>query len=158
MAVEAFKSTQQGDDYRGRPTSDHGKLRIEYFELPATTVAGDAESTIDLTQLPPGNVRLLPSMCRLETTAFGSGRSLDIGTRAYSSRNPSAIGAVENAEELDAFIDGKSVATALADEKFSDVIKYDLYSVAGITVAAQVKGGTIPIGAKVSGYLVYVYE
>jgi len=50
------------------------------------------------------------------------------------------------------------VASALADEKFSSVLKYDLYSVAGITVTAQVKGGTIPVGAKVSGYLVYVYE
>jgi len=76
MAVEAFKSTELGDDYRGSPQNDHTKVRFQYFNLPATTVAGDANTTIDLCDLPPGQIRVIPELSRLLPSAFGASRVL----------------------------------------------------------------------------------
>lgn len=158
MAVLALKTTQLGDDYRKRPTEDHGKLRIQAFSLPAVAVAGDANSTIDLCELPPGAVRILPSLSRLYTTAFGAGRTLDVGFRAYTKKDDGT----QEVEDLDALIDGLDVSGAVNAAPFGTNLatlwKYDVYSKAGVVVTAQVLGGTIPVNATMNGYIVYVYE
>lgn len=156
MAVEALKTTEQTDPYRGKPVNDHGKLRIQYFNLPATTVAGDANSTIDLCELPFGEIRVIPALSRITHSAFGAGRTLDVGHLEYQKRDdPSAD---LEAYDQDAFIDGLDVAAAGAGVAFGTGIDFDIYSKSGVTVQAKVLGGTIPVGATVSGFIVYVYE
>lgn len=156
MAVLALTTDELADDYRGHPVNDHGKLRIQYFNLPATTVAGDATTTVDLCELPSGKVRILPALSRLNTSAFGASRTLDVGHREYQKRDdPSAD--LED-EDADAFIDGLDVSSAVTGNAFGTGHKFDLYSKGGVTIFATVLGGTIPVGATISGYIVYVYE
>lgn len=157
MAVEAFKSVQLGDDYRAYPVDDHGKLRYQYFNLAATSVAGDANTTIDLCDLPPGRVRLLPNLSRITTSAFGAGRTLDVGHLAYDEKEIGDADQVEAADP-DAFIDGMDVSAAVNAAAFSTVLKFDIFSKAGVRVQATVLGGTIPQGATMSGLLAYLYE
>lgn len=156
MAVLALKSDEQADEYRGHPVNDHGKLRLQYFNLPAVEVAGDANTTIELCDLPNGRVRVVPALSRINASAFGAGRTLDVGHREYQKRDdPSAD---LEAEDVDAFIDGLDVSGAVTGAAFSTSTKFDMYSKGGVKVFATVLGGTIPVGATISGYIAYTYE
>jgi hypothetical protein len=153
MAVLALKSDEMADNYRGRPTNDHGKLRIQYFNLPAVAVAGDATTTIDLCKLPPGQLKVIPCLSRITTSAWGASRTLSIGHLAYLSAD-----ATTEAANASAFISAMDVSSAVAAAAFSTVLEYDIYSKAGVTVQGSVAGGTIPVGATMEGFIVYVYE
>lgn len=155
MAVLKLKAKQQTDDYRKRPLDDHGKLRVQYFTLDPTTEAGDANTTIELCELPPSAVRIMPYLCRVQTSGFGAGRTLDIGHDAYQARPIDR--ADEVADDPDAFADGLDVSAA-GIAAFGTGLKFDVYSLAGIVVKATVLGGTIPVGAALEGVIVYVYE
>ena len=156
MAVQAFATTELGADYRGTPVNDHGKLRLQFFALPATTVAGDATSTVDLCRLPSGKVRVLPNLSRITNSAFGAARVLDIGHTAYQSRDDNAV-AYEPANP-NALANDIDVAAAHASGVLGTVDKYDFYSKSGVLIQAVVAGGTIPIGATLTGYIAYIYE
>lgn len=159
MAKELYTSTQllsnSSDRPRTRPTSDHGKVRIQYFDVEVTT-QGDADSEIDLFDLPSGAVRILPSMSRIENSAFGASRTLDIGHRLY--RTASSYSVEPEAENFTAFAENINVAVAAKDVAISDDLKFDVYSKGAIRVSARVQGGTVPVGATLSGYFAYVYE
>lgn len=158
MAVLALTSKQLAPGYRGRPTDDHGKLRFQYFETEAVAVAGDINTTVDLAELPPGAVRLLPGKCRIKCTALGASRTLDVGHRAYQSKDYRTGVTADEAENETAFITARDVSGA-TDAVFSTtVLKYDLYSKAGVVIFAKIEGGTLPVGAVISGYLEYVYD
>lgn len=155
MAVENFQSAQiaaQVNAGRMRPTEDHGKLRVQYFRAVAG-VAGDANSTIDLCELPPGAVRVLPGLSRISCSALGAGRQLDVGHRAYQKRYNE-----DEPQNFEAFIANLDVSSAVNGGAFGTGIKYDVYSLTGVTVAAQVTGGTIPQNSVVEGYITYAYE
>lgn len=156
MAVLNLKTTEMGDEYRGHPANDHGKLRVQYFDLPATSEAGDANSTVELCKLPHGKVRVIPALSRINHSAFGASRTLDIGHKAYQNRDNSQEDLT--AEDADAFVDGLDVSGAGAGVAFGTGTKFDLYSKGGVTVFATVLGGTIPAGATLSGFIAYSYE
>lgn len=167
MAVLALTADELADDYRGKTINDHGKLRVQYFNIPAVAVAGDATTTLDLCDLPPGPVRIIPELSRIATSAFGAGRTLDVGHRAYVNRDPLMIGAgtEQVAEDADAFIDGLDVSAAVTGTAFGSglsafgyKLSWDLYSKSGVRVFATVLGGTIPVAATVKGFIVYSYE
>lgn len=159
MAVLALKSIQETDGVRKTPYDDHSKLRYQYFELAPVAVAGDINTTIDLCELPPGPVRLLPHLSRIKTSAWGASRTLDIGHRAYQVKDPIAGIYTEEAEAGTAFVAAKDVSAAVANDAWSaTVLKYDMYSKQGIMLFATVKGGTIPVGATLSGFAAYLYE
>ena len=81
------------------------------------------------------------------------------GDREYSTRPSDSQGAVANeAEDLDALAIGIDVAAAGVKDFIGVTLKYDMYSRAGIVLAAQVRGGTVPVGATLRGYVTYVYE
>lgn len=155
-AVENYSSAQLVEGYRKYPIDEHGKLRFLYFNVPALTVTGDADSTYELGNLPPGRVRVLPCLSRITTSAYGSSRTLDVGHAAYQKRGDPA----EDFEALnyEAFIANMDISSAVAAAAFSTALKYDLYSVAGVKLVARVQAGTSPIGATMSGLLAYLYE
>ncbi len=157
MAVLALVTTQAADDYRARPFEQHGKLRIASFDLPAVAVAGDINTTIELCDLPPGAVRILPRLSHLETSAWGAARTLDIGHRAYQTKDYANSSTPTEAENGTALLAAKDVSAANTGS-LGVAAKYDVYSKAGVRVFATVKGGTIPVGATLRGYLIYVYE
>lgn len=152
--MATVQSDQLTEGVRRYPIDDHGKIRFAYFSYTATADLS-ANDEIELTKLPPGRIRVLPSMSRLATSAFGAGRTLDIGHREYMKR---PAGNDTEAEDVDAFADGIDVSSAVADTKFGDALKYDIYSLGGVTVFAKVLGGTMPDTGTVEGYIAYVYE
>lgn len=156
MAVETYTSVQAADGYRKRPTEEHGKLRIAYFEVTALAVAGDADSIAYLCDLPPGAVRILPGLSRVTSSALGASRTLDIGHAAYQKRD-SAVEAFE-AVNYEAFCANLDVSSAVAGVAFSTALKYDVYSKTGVQVYARVQGGTWPANATLSGYITYIAE
>lgn len=163
MAVLALQSTEMVDGYRGKPNNDHSKLRVQFFHVPAVAVAGDANTTIDLCDLPSGSVRIIPDLSRFACTAFGASRTLDIGHRAYTKTYAGTT--TTEAEDPDAFMDGLDVSGALTGTAFGSglsafgyKVQFDLHSKDGVTVFATVLGGTIPVNTTISGFIAYTYE
>lgn len=154
MAVLALQSVQKVDGYRKRPTEDHGKLRIQYFEVTAVAVAGDIGTTIDLCRLPAGAVRVIPHLSRLSVSAFGASRTLSIGHLAYAKKDDGT----QEAANPTAFVNALDVSSAVTANVLGTGLAYDLYSKAGVDIQASVAGGTIPVNATLEGFIVYVYE
>lgn len=138
---------------RGKTTEEHGKLRHAYFNFKNTTGAAlPAGSTIDLCKLPTGNVRILPQLSMVKTSAM-TGASMSVGLRAYSrAANEDLV--AESATELRA----ATSVNAAANGALSTNVKQDYYSRSGITVFSTVTVAEIPVDATVEGYLTYVYD
>jgi hypothetical protein len=147
MAVTAESAAQLASGYRGK-TYDQEKVRLIHFEFTQGAAAGDATSTMDLADLPFGNVRVLPHMSKLWTSAFGASRVLKVGHREYTSDNGEAI-----AEDDDAFGSALDVSSATTDLQVGTARKFDMYSRGKKRIFATCTGGTIPAGATVSGYI-----
>lgn len=143
---------------RSYPIDNHGKLRVQYFYYKNET--GDvlaAATEIDLCDLPSGRVRVLPNLSRYGATAMSTGRTLDIGHRAYTKDNSGT----DVSEDDNAFVSAKDISGAVNDVAFdagAGNMKADLYSKAGIRLFATVNVDTIPADAVVEGYIIYVYE
>jgi hypothetical protein len=156
MAVLALTSVQKDGTTRKRPFDINGKIRFAYFNLPAVAVAGDANTTLELCDLPPGAVRILPFMSSIKTSAWGASRTLSLGHRAYAKLDQPYT---EEAESANAFINALDVSSAVALQRWSTTVhKYDVFSKAGVTIFGTVAGGTIPVGATLEGSVAYVYE
>jgi hypothetical protein len=159
MAVENFQSTQvaamAGTTTPSLETGDsYGRLRILSFDITAT--AGDANSTFELVKLPAGKVTVLGLSSNLKHSAFGTGRTLDIGYSAY--RQPLATS--DTIADVDAFVDGADVAaagtinlgTAPATGKISFV------STGGVTITGICLGAAVPNAATLKGYVIIVVD
>lgn len=152
---KTLNSAQLAEGYRRYPIDDHGKLRMQYANVPALTGALAIGNTIGLLWLPPGRKRLLLNLSRLTTSAFGAGATLSIGHDEYMSRPP-ANAAV--AADPTAFVNALSVAAAVTAQPVSTVLKYDIYSTAEVLVYATIGGAAMPIGATLELELAYLYE
>jgi hypothetical protein len=134
------------------PVEKWGKLRFAYFDVTQGAAAGDANSTFELCDLPPGRIRLLPQLSLISWTAFGVARVMDIGHLAYIGESQVTVAA-----DYDAIATGIDVAAADADGlKIGALIKWDFFSMKGVRMAAQVRVDTIPAAARVIGYFIYV--
>ncbi len=172
MAVTNEKSTQvsnlEAQPPVGLPTTDwKGVKRIMRFTFTQGSNAGDAGSTAELVKLPAGNIRVLTAECNMHRSAFGSGRTLNIGHRAYQEPSgPGGTGA-DVAEDDNAFLSALAVATAGAALWNAgtlgagvDGLDQSAYisSREGVMVYATVAGGTIPVGATLTGYVTYIQD
>lgn len=147
-------AAQLADTYRRYPIDDHGKLRFAYGKVTASGALA-ANGTMGLLWLPPGRKRILPNLSRITTSAFGAGRTLDVGHDAYMSR-PADNDVV--AADPDAFIDGLDVETAVTAGVVGTGLKFDLYSMDEVLVYATVLGDTFPDAGTVEIILAYLYE
>lgn len=123
------------------------------FNFTQGAAAGDAGSTADLVQLPPGLVRVFLSNSHIEWTAFGAARVLDIGYAAYVQPDGTAVVADDNA-----FDDNIDVSSAGNAALGSDVAALsgkmmEFNSRDGVTLFATVAGGTIPAAAGLHGWV-----
>lgn len=146
-------SAQLATDYRKYPIDDHGKLRYAYAKVTADADLS-ADGTMALFYLPPGRKRVLPQLSRVTTSAFGAGRTLDVGHAAYTQAQP----ATNEAEDADAFVDGLDVSSAVTASAVGTDLKFDMYSTDEVLVFATVLGGTMPADATVEVLLAYLYE
>lgn len=142
------------EGYRKTPADDHGKIRSQYFKVSATAEAGDAATTINLCDLPPGKIRVIPELSRVKNSDFGSSSAtLHIGHRAYDN----ADGAAVIAEDPDAFAVSLDMDTATT-QKFGAATKFDIFSKAGVRVFGTVNVAGIPQGATLEGFVAYIAE
>lgn len=161
MAVTQEKSSQitnlEASPPTFIPTTDwKGRVRAMRFTFTQGAAAGDAGSLAELVKLPAGNVRVLLYLSRLNFSAMGASRTLDLGWLAYANPDGTAVTADPNG--LD---DGVSVATAGnatpggtvgGDETFL------FQSKEGVTLTAQINDGTIPAAATIGGTIVYIQD
>lgn len=160
MAITAQKSVQMTNptllpNVQNETNVSTGKFRIKYFDF-TQVGAGDIGSTVELVQLPYGRVRILRDMCRVSSSVFGAARTLDVGLKAYTKFDGTAQAAAASA--LKAAADVSAAATnTLAAAAGADPTLY-IESNAGVVVQATVAGGTIPDGATLKGYIVYVTD
>jgi hypothetical protein len=137
----------------------HSKLRIHEFEVAASSVTllGDPLSTFDLHELPLGRIRIYPIMSRLYCSALGAARLMSLGHRAYSKAEDLA-GVITEPEDPIAFGSAIDVSAAVNGIPFGTLRKFDIVSRRGARIFARVTGGTVPIGATMSGLLMYSHE
>lgn len=147
-------SAQLADGFRKYPIDDHGKMRYSYAKVTANGALADA-GTMGLLWLPPGRKRIIPSLSRITTSAFGAARTLDLGHDTYTSRPPAQT---PEAADPDAFIAALDVSSAVDGVAFSNVLKFDMYSTDEVLVFATVNGDTMPDTATVEVLLAYLYE
>lgn len=150
-----INAAQLADGYRRYPIDDHGKLRFAYGKVTASGALA-ASGTMGLLWLPPGRKRILPHLSRITTSAFGAGRTLDVGTDAYMARPSGA--ADPEAADPDALIDGLDVSSAVTANVVGTGLKFDIYSMDEVLVYATVLGNTMPDGGTVELLLAYLYE
>jgi hypothetical protein len=144
-------------DPRNYPIEDYGKLRVAAFKFTNGSGGTYADgSEIELCKLAPGRKRILTKLCSYRVTAMSTARTLDIGHRAYVKSEAASV-----AEDDDAFVADKDISSAVLDTSFdggASNLWYDMYSKGEVTIYATVDGGTIPNGAIIQGYIIYVVE
>jgi len=163
MAVTTEYSTQVSNrstiGAKNAPTDDGAKQRIMYFDFTQGAAAGDANSLANLAVLPPGKIRLLKTESKFNCSAFGVGRTLDIGYLAHTTTGGTAVSA-----SIDKILDGADVSGAATITcgvgtnalNADPTIAFD--SVSGVTIQAKCLGDTLPVGATLKGYFVYVQD
>ena len=163
MAVTTEKSVQitnaEASPRTAIPAYDwSGKMRIARFEFTQGAAAGDANSTAELVKLPAGRVRLYLAQSRVTTSAFGTSRTLDLGHKAYTDEDGSAVAADEDSLDAAQSVSGAASYVPIGTVGGDESILYKSQSTDGVVVIAKCEGGTIPVAATIKGYFVYAVE
>lgn len=165
MAVTAEKSTQVTNmeatpPVKLAPSELHGRVRIAYFAFTQGAAAGDANSTADLVKIPPGkNIRVLKNLSRVTCSALGAARVLDVGHTGYTNVDGTAVAAA-----ADVLLDGGDVsaaATLAMGAGTNALTANDAFLInarSEVTLQGKVTGGTIPAGATLNGYFMYIED
>src|SRR5262252_2307976 len=145
MAIQVYDPLSAAAGYFKRPIDSHGKLRILYGKMVAA-IAGDIGSTINLGKLPPGAVRLMYSLCAVKCSAWGAGATLNIGYSAYRSKQDqqAANDGIE-AGSANAIASALDMSASAVKSFNAALIKWDFYSLAGVSMIGTVAGAVIPL-------------
>lgn len=156
-SAEYANAVSTSPTVRNRPDQQHGRMRIASFTH--TQVAqGDANSKVNLCQLPAGRGRILKKLSWASVSALGAARTMDIGHTGWTK-----IDGTSQAAVADVIADGVDVSSATgavlgvgtnADD--SPVLVYD--SKTPITIQALIAGDTLDLGETFDGYIVYVLD
>ena len=129
------------------------KMRQAYFSYTATG-ASTTPNDIDLLELPSGRVRVFPAQSLVHSDAWGASRVLDIGHKAYVGEQNAAVAADD-----DAFTTSQIDISAASQNTWdATLLKYDMFSMKGITVNATVSGGDQAANDTISGVCVFGTE
>jgi hypothetical protein len=134
-----------------------GRLRVKYFSFTQGAAAGDANSLVNLVQLPQGRIRLFTTLSLVRSSAFGVGRTLDIGITAHKNINGTAVAAT-----VDTVADGLDVAAAGNDLMGAGTNALPTILVENFdgeaVLQAKCLGDTLPAGATLSGWIVFAQD
>jgi hypothetical protein len=139
------------------PIEDHGKTRWQWASVVQGAAAGDANSTYELFDFPPGRIRIIPWLSRYKSSALGAARLMSLGFGAYSP-GASVADVAQNLTELFSAIDVSAAVVAGFPQVVASPFKLDYFSVGGIRVIAQITGGTIPAAATLDVAIGYIVE
>jgi len=161
MAVTNENSTQVANFLtvpmvRNQSSEDGGKLRIKVGNFTQGIAAGDANSTLNLVVL-PGGARVINELSTINWSAFGAGRTLDIGFTAHTKADGTTVSAV-----ADKFLDGLDVSSAgtarLGTGTNASKTGYQIERSVRegyVTVQGKCLGADLPAGATVNAFIVY---
>lgn len=156
MAVTTENSTEFGyrasvSGYALQEMLDAGgKLRVQKVTFTQGAAAGDANSLINMWKTPPGKISIITALSKVYCSAFGAGRTLDIGFTGYVDNDGNDVSA-----SVDALADGLDVSSAAEIGFGIDPGTVQLDSQEGVVIQAKVLGDTIPIAATVNAIIVY---
>ena len=165
MAVTTEKSDQVTNQEASPPVRLNtnelgGRLRIARFSFTQGVAAGDANSTIDLVKIPPGKtVTILKNLSRVVCSAFGAARLLDIGHTGFTNLDGTVVAAA-----ADVLLDGGDVsaiaelAMGVGTNALTVVNSFTINAKFATLLQAKVLADTIPAGATLAGYFVYVED
>lgn len=156
MAVTESKSIQATRHDLGQMSPAHsgvGELKLIFFDV--TTIAGDANSTIALCNLPAGTFRYLGFLSKVYHGAFGTARTMDIGWDAYTTE-----AGVDVAADEDGLSSAADVAAAGSfspiDEVATHPVNQKIFSSReGIRFRAKVEAAAVGAGEEISGWLAF---
>ena len=151
MAVTTEYSTEitalDQDGYTPNgPTEQGGVVRVAHFNFTQGGAAGDAGSLAVLCQMPSSRVRLLG--IRAAVSALGASRTMDFGHLGYTQPDDTEVAA-----DPDGFDADNDVSSAIVLDIQPDVV---IEAKAAWRLTTQVNDGTIPAGATIKGYALYV--
>lgn len=133
----------------GRLNNGAQDSKDKEFHFTQGAAPGDANSTASLFLLKANEI-LYVEQFMLQNTAFGAGRTLNIGHRGYEEVG----GRNQVAPNFTAVATGHDVAAA-GTQRLSNVTAPGVVSVGpyprDVEIVAQVQGGTIPAGAELHG-------
>lgn len=102
-----------------------------------------------------GPCLILPTST-FSTSAFSSGRTLDIGTQEYVDTDGATV-----ASNIDALADGVDVSSAVVQQTFGEstaslTIGDGLVVTGQVDILAKVIGGTLPVNGTIEGIIHYI--
>lgn len=133
----------------------HAKIRFMKFTFTQGAAAGDANSLAYLAKLPAGKVNVLADLSKVYFSAFGAGRTLDVGFDAYD--NPQGT---EQSAVIDQFLDGEDVSSAGSALLVGDAVGgvHTFHSKKGVHIVAKCLGDTLPVGDTLLGHIAYTID
>lgn len=149
LSTELTQAAGKLSENRQYWPAEGGKLRTAHFTF-TQSGNGDDGSSVNLVKLPPGKVRVLPTLSRIVVSALGSSRVMDLGNRAYIASD----GKTTVAESLEEYVADRDVSAA-TDSHFGTDPKKDFFSATGIVVCARIAGGQLDTGETMEGYVMY---
>jgi hypothetical protein len=161
MAVTTQNSTQITNMEASPPThlqpyDRAARVRFAFFNF-TQVVAGDANSLMNLVKLPPGRHRILCALSHIKFSAFGTGRTLDVGYVASVDVDGGAISA-----SIDTVSDGIDVSAAGKTLLGTGTNGLSAILLAAardeVKIQAKVLGGTIPDAATLTGWIAYATD
>ncbi|MEQ9246103.1 MAG: hypothetical protein RLO21_08955 [Nitratireductor sp.] len=160
MAVTTQQSDQlsliNGSPKQPNPVHEWaGRLRISLFDF-TQVGAGDAGSIAELVKLPAGHVRLILPLSRIAFSAMGASRTLDLGWAAYDGHDGTAVAADPNGLDAAVAVSSAGSVNPAGTVGGGETVLFGAQE--GLVLTAQVNGGTIPDGATLNGYFVYVVD
>ena len=161
--MPAWNSTQyalQIDPNLKANSPDHGRVKAMYFEYTQGSTAGADGDTINLVQLPAGRLRVLAHLSRINVSALGASRVMNVGYTAFTQPGATAAAAPSTVNaDADFFCSAVDVSAATSttfDESTTATLGNQLESTDGIVLNATITGGTIPAAAIVRGVVYYI--
>ena len=160
MAVTNEKSTQMTNLDASPPVKlearqAHGKTRVFAFDFTQGAAAGDATSTALLARI-PANSKVIGHLSKVYHSAFGAARTLDVGYKAYTDVDGTAVAADPNffASAVDVALAG----SFLLDESDTQAAQKGREFNGQADIDAVVAVDTIPVGATLNGFVIYSVE
>lgn len=154
MAVVNSFSTALTNKNNGLTTPAHSSIgKVKRIHFDALPTAGDVNSTVAILDIPPGKYRFDRFTSRLYHSAFGTGRTLDVGWDAYTNEDGTPVAASEagltaaaDVSSAGEFSPGAALTTHPVGQKVFD-------SRDGVRIRCKVEGAALSAGEEVSGFM-----
>jgi len=131
-------------------TSEWGVTSKRYFDHTRAAV-GDANSTVDLIDVPAGRVRIVMPDFVIANSAFGAARTMEVGHTGYTDKDGTVVAADDDA--FDTAVDVSAAATTKLDTAVGADPTMYFNTRSGFTIQVKIENGTSPAAATLKGYV-----